>query len=197
MGFVSLASVAPWLNNLGTVKPWLLRLEPYQIRQLLFDSTSCHQGTKAVPYRELDSAFGFYRIRFRYQGRPYKRSLKTGDTVEANAVAARVAETIRLLERGRLQMPPDADPELFIISDGKQASKESVNRDQTLNELLTTYQKSLPPGAKAESTMITEQLHITHLLRHFNKTKLAQSITTSDMQRYIGKRLQDPLSRRR
>ena len=58
-----------------------------------------------MPYLELDSASGFYRIRFRYQGRPYKRSLKTGDTVEANAASARVAETIRLLERGRLQMP--------------------------------------------------------------------------------------------
>jgi hypothetical protein len=156
MGFVSLVSAAPWLNNLGAVKTRHLRLGRYQLRQLLFDSTSCHRGTKPVPYLELDSASGFYRIRFRYQGRPYKRSLKTGDTVEANAAAARVAETIRLLERGRLQMPPDADPALFIISDGKQASKETANRSQTLSELFTTYQSSLPPGAKAESTMITE-----------------------------------------
>lgn len=62
-----------------------------------------------MAYLELDSTSGFYRVRFRYQGRPYKRSVKTADQAEAAGVVARVDETIRLLERGRLEMPTVED----------------------------------------------------------------------------------------
>jgi integrase len=146
---------------------------------------------KSVAYLELDGESGVYRVRFRYGGRPYKRSIKTVDAIEAAGVVSRVAETIRLLERGRLQMPSDADPAVFIISDGKHAKKASANRGQTLDELLTTYQQSIPAGAKAETTLKTEELHIAHLRKGLSKSKPAQSVTTADMQRYIEKRLHD------
>ena len=138
---------------------------------------------------EFDEASGRYRIRFRYGGRPYKRSIKTVDEAEAAGVVARVEETIRLLERGRLEMPADADPAIFIMSDGKQVKKATSERANTLEELLATYQKSIPPGAKAETTINTEGLHIAHLLGHLKKAKPMQSVTTSDMQAYIDKRL--------
>ncbi len=144
-----------------------------------------------MAYLELDSTSGIYRIRFRYQGRPYKRSIKTVDAVEAVGLVGRVEETIRLLERGRIEMPADADPGLFIVSDGKQVKKTVTERADTLEELLATYQKSIPPGAKAETTICTEGLHIAHLLGHLKKAKPMQSVTTSDMQAYIDKRLHD------
>jgi len=65
---------------------------------------------------EADAASERFRIRFRYGGESYKRSLKTTDRCEANAILGRVEETIRLLERGRLEIPPDADPGVFILS---------------------------------------------------------------------------------
>ena len=68
---------------------------------------------------ELDEASGRYRIRFRHAGKAFKRSLKTGDRREAEAVLGRVEETIRLLERGRLDLPRNSDPGVFILSDGK------------------------------------------------------------------------------
>ena len=135
-----------------------------------------------MAYLELDSSSGIYRVRFRFRGRPYKRSINTVDAIEASGVVARVAETIRLLERGRLEMPADADPGVFIMSDGKQVKRAITERAHTLEELLATYQKSIPPGAKAETTIETEGLHIAHLLQHLNKTKPMQSVTTSDMQ---------------
>lgn len=144
-----------------------------------------------MAYLELDSTSGLYRVRFRYRGRPYKRSIKTIDAVEAAGVVARVAETIRFLERGRLEMPADADPGVFIMSDGKQVKKTVSERADTLEELLTTYQKSIPPGAKAETTISTEGLHIAHLLGNLKKAKPMQNVTTSDMQAYIDKRLRD------
>jgi hypothetical protein len=144
-----------------------------------------------VAYLELDSTSGFYRIRFRYQGRPYKRSTKTVDEKEAASVVARVEETIRFLERGRLELPAGADPGVFIMSDGKQVRKTVTKRANTVEEVLATYQKSIPPGAKAETTIETEGLHIAHLLGNLKKTKPMQNVTTSDMQAYIDKRLRD------
>ena len=140
---------------------------------------------------EFDATCSKYRIRFRYGGKPFKRSIKTKDQTEAEGVAARVEETIRLLERGRLEMPSGADPGVFILSDGKLNGKTSAERGQTLEALLALYRKSLPKGAKAQTTLNTEETHTSHLSRHLRKTKLVQSITTADMQAYVEKRLRD------
>jgi len=140
---------------------------------------------------EFDEASDRYRIRFRYGGRPYKRSIKTVNQAEAAGVVARVEETIRLLERGRLEMPADADPGVFIMTDGKQVKKTTSERAHTLEGLLATYQESIPLGAKAETTIITEGLHIAHLLGHLKKAKPMQKVTTSEMQGYVDKRLRD------
>lgn len=50
-----------------------------------------------------------YRINFRYGGRHFSRSLKTGDESKAEGLRLRVEETLSDLERGRLQLPPEAD----------------------------------------------------------------------------------------
>ena len=140
---------------------------------------------------EFDEISGRYRLRFRYGGMSFKRSIKTSDQTEAEGVAARVEETVRLLERGRLELPAGADAGVFILSDGKLNGKASAEQRYTLDDLLKLYQKSLPQGAKAETTLNTEEIHISHLLGHFKKTKFAQSITTADMQAYVDKRLRD------
>jgi hypothetical protein len=115
----------------------------------------------------------------------FKSSIKTSDQTEAKGVAARVEETIRLLERGRLELPAGADAGIFILSDGKASAEQRY----TLGDLLKLYQKILPQGAKAETPLNTEEIHISHLLRHFKKTKFAQSITAADMQACVHKRL--------
>ena len=40
-------------------------------------------------------------------------------------VQARVEDTIRLLEQGRLDIPAGGDPIAFILSDGKRTGKKS------------------------------------------------------------------------
>ena len=54
---------------------------------------------------ERDTPSGRYRIRFRYEGRSFKRSLKTSDRREALSVVGRVDETLRLIQRGRIDVP--------------------------------------------------------------------------------------------
>jgi hypothetical protein len=59
---------------------------------------------------EFDETSSRYRIRFRHGGMPFKRSLKTSEEKEPLSILGRVEETIRLMERGRLGLPPDAGP---------------------------------------------------------------------------------------
>lgn len=60
----------------------------------------------------------FY-IRFRFAGRAFRRSLKCRNRKEAIAALGRVEETLRLIERGSILMPPEADPATFILSGGR------------------------------------------------------------------------------
>ena len=130
-----------------------------------------------MAYLELDTTSSLYRIRFRYGGRPYKRSLKTSDRVEAEGVAGRVQET-RLLERGRLELPPNADPGAFILSDGKLNAKP-------------LYTEKLPAGAKEQTTLQGEAIHRKHLLRHLKGGAAAQTLAVNELQAYVEKRLRD------
>lgn len=145
---------------------------------------------------EIDRASGRVRVRFRYNGIAYKRSLKTADRQEAAAVVGRIEETIRLLERGRLEMPPNADPGTFIFSDGKRVSKVVAPRIRTLEALFTAYRDSLPVGAKEESTLVAENRHMKHLTRHLRPTSIVQTITLSQMQQYVRHRSNDQWRRK-
>lgn len=140
---------------------------------------------------EFDKASDRYRIRFRYGGKPFKRSLKTSEEREALSILGRVEETIRLMERGRLDLPPDADPGVFILSDGKLNRKATTEQGRTVRNLVTLYQKSLPKDSKAPTTLKTEDTHVSHLLKHLRASKLAQTVTAADMQTYIERRLRD------
>ena len=90
---------------------------------------------------EFDEASKRYRIRFRYGGKPYKRSLKTTEKREAEAVVGRVEETIRLLERGRIDIPLGADPGVFILSDGKLNEKLTAEHKTTCS-----FRQRVSPG---------------------------------------------------
>lgn len=134
---------------------------------------------------------GRYRIRFRYAGVEYKRSLKTQNEKAAEGVRARVEETLRLLDLGRLDIPEGTDPGLFILSDGKRTSKPEVRKVYSVRSLFEFYQDSLPPGAKEATTLLSEGIHVRHLLKHLPASRPAQSLTVADLQRYADLRSRD------
>jgi hypothetical protein len=96
-------------------------------------------GQKAVASLQLDPKSGRYYIRFYYGGQEYKRSIKTKNEVVARGFLGRVEETVQLLEQGWIEMPADADPGRFILSDGKHKSKAVVQKLLTLDDLFTLY----------------------------------------------------------
>jgi integrase len=140
---------------------------------------------------EHDSSSGRYRVRFRYGGRAFKRTLKTRNEKEAEGARARVDETIRLLERGRLVIPPGADPGVFIVSDGNLSNKPVLSKPLTLEELLNRSEASIPEGAKEANTRTTEKLHAKHLKRILGGQVSAQGLTLADLQRYCDQRAQE------
>ncbi|MEM9352563.1 MAG: tyrosine-type recombinase/integrase [Planctomycetota bacterium] len=141
-----------------------------------------------MPSLEQDPKSKRYHLRFRYAGREFKRFLKTQDYREALTLQLRMEETQRLVEQGRLIIPPDADPVAFLLSDGRvtQAEPEQL---VSLGELLDSYHDSLPVGAKEESTLYTEAIHMQHLKRLMKDQRPAVSLGLSDLQAYVNKRL--------
>src|SRR4051812_45736331 len=70
-----------------------------------------------------------YVARFRYQGKEYKKSLKTTSLVDARAAMHGVEQAIHRLATGMAQVPPGVDPGDFILSGGtlKQAAARRAN----------------------------------------------------------------------
>ena len=134
---------------------------------------------------ELDPASGRYRIRFRYGGRPYKRTLKTADKREAHRICCCVEETLSLIHRGSITVPDDAEPGAFILSDGKRMKKVAAPAVRNTGDLFEAYKNSVPEGAKEANTLEGERRHMRHLGRHIKLSSIAQSITAADLQRYI------------
>ena len=61
---------------------------------------------------------GTYIIRFRYEGKEYKRSLKTRSDSDAAAAKNSVELTIHRILTGFLKVPAGVDPGDFIVSGG-------------------------------------------------------------------------------
>jgi len=140
---------------------------------------------------EFDKAANTFLVRFRFNGRSYKRSLRTGNNREARAVLGRIEETILLIERGRLEMPVNADPAAFILSDGKRIGERRSGGALSLKQLFEVYEAELPPGSKEESTLQGERIHFKTLLRHLRGSIVAQSLSAADVQGFVLKRAKD------
>jgi integrase len=132
-----------------------------------------------------------YRINFRLSGRKMQVSLKTTDQVEAEGCLARLEENLRLVERGRLDIPADADIGLFLISDGKVSQRVAYEKPASLKEMCEHYLAHHPEGAKEANTRYTERIHLRHLNRLLGESIPARSITTEKLQAYVGARSQE------
>jgi len=137
----------------------------------------------------------FY-VRFRYGGRTFKRSLKTSDLKRARGTVARVDETLALLHSGRLEMPVDADPAVFILSDGKRTDQVVERPVHSLGDLFDAYRQQRIPGVKEANTVKTEELHMRHLQRILKRATFLQAIKSDDLQAYVSKRLSEKCGRR-
>jgi integrase len=129
-----------------------------------------------------------FRINYRIDGRKQQMSLRTGDPEEADACLHRFEENLRLVERGRLEVPPGADLGVFLLSDGKLNRRLIIEKPLTLKEFFEHYLENHPEGAKEASTRYTEDIHIEHLTRLLGPATSVCTITSDTLQSYVDAR---------
>jgi hypothetical protein len=116
---------------------------------------------------EFDPKKGKARFFFRFGGKQFNKTRKVESDRAADRLRALIEETIGDLERGKLSMPPDADPVAFILSGGKVTTKPTLVRTEpkvvTLGDLFDLYRTDPPPHLEG-STRKMQEIHFRRLL---------------------------------
>ncbi len=128
---------------------------------------------------------GQYHIAFRFGNQKFKRSLRTTNRKDAEAAKSRVDENIRLVERGRLILPDDADVAAFLISDGKLKNRIIVSKSLTIRELFIRYQSELPSAAMEQNSRSTVKVHLRHIERLLGRSLPLHEVTSQTLQAYV------------
>ena len=95
-----------------------------------------------MSWLEQDKSQNFH-VRFRFGGTKFRRSLKTDNRQQAQGRLERLDENIRLVESGRLEIPPGADVPAFLLSDGKLSGTVRASSDLTVASLFAAFLKAL------------------------------------------------------
>lgn len=132
-----------------------------------------------------------FRLVFRFRGNKFHVNLKATDPKEADGCRGRLEENLRLVERGRMAVPPGADLGLFLLSDGKLEQPVEVARPVRLAELFECYRTQFTAGAKEAITREMEGVHLKHLARLIGGETPVASITAATVQRFVDDRSQE------
>jgi integrase len=136
---------------------------------------------------------GIFHIRFRYRGKEYKKSLKTGNEGAAEAARHVVELTLHRLLTGQTRVPEGVDPGDFIVSGGTllQAAEPPPKADLPSTRLLAEEYATSVKDLLAPSYHYSQAMHLRHLLRHL--AALADvpcdRVAFRDLDGYLKKRL--------
>jgi len=131
---------------------------------------------------------GVYRIRFRFGGRQWYRSLETASETEASQIKSRVERTLLLLKSGDLSLPTDPTPEQvwqFLRTGGRTFATYDADEGIRLGDAVDRYFTDIPAGAKEASSLATERIHANHLKRILGPRTPLQAIGVEQLQRYV------------
>src|SRR6185312_3765308 len=115
-------------------------------------STTCPVKGSDTKMANLSKKGEVHCVRFRFQGKEYKKSLKTKDASAARAALHLIEITLHRLHTGQLHVPDRVDPGDFVVSGGTLlAPFESTPSDspsprpstRELTDLYITAQKNL------------------------------------------------------
>ena len=132
-----------------------------------------------------------FRVAFRLGENKFHVSLKTIDAKEAEACLVRVEENLRLVERGRLEIPVDADVGIFLLSDGKLKKPPEFQKSPTLGGLFDLYRETFTRGVKESNTEKTERVHLKHLERILGVRTTLNQISQTRVQGYVNSRMSE------
>jgi integrase len=135
-----------------------------------------------------DDRSGNWVIGFVFGGKHFVRSCRTKTETKAHRTKSVVEETLELLNTGRLVMPADADPGVWILSGGKLLEKPQTNSRPLarLGDVCDAYCKDQLD--KADTTLVGETTHINHLKRLFGAETALESLALEAIQGYVSSR---------
>jgi integrase len=136
----------------------------------------------------LEQRGGRFRVVFRFGGRKFQHPLKTDQEGETLSCLGRLEENLRLLERGRLVLPPGADLPTFLLSDGKLAHKPVLAEVFTFQALSDRYLQAHANGAMEANLLATVAMHLRHLLQTLGGAFAMQALSLADLQGHVDRR---------
>lgn len=131
-----------------------------------------------------------YVARFRFQGKEYKKSLKTASQSDAKGAMHAVEQTIHRLVTGMIQVPPGVDPGDFIVSGG--TAKPAAPRKASAPPLAALIADYLGHQAHiAASYLATQTTHLNNFRERMGpRVKLpCDRITHRDVEQFLQARL--------
>lgn len=131
---------------------------------------------------------GHFHVCFRLGERKFKRSLRTKNERTANGSCLRLEENVRLVESGRLEIPPGADIPAFLLSDGKLSGRPEIPKSTTLGKLFIEYRDSLPVDSLEENTLRVAKIHMQHFERFFGVRFAVERLCQQELQNYVSHR---------
>ena len=140
----------------------------------------------------LDKRGDNFRLVFQIGGQTFKRSLRTSDQREADGMVVLVERRIKMVERGELAVPEEADLASFLIANGKSQTPIAVKPVLTLATAINQYLESIPTGSLEANTLYTLKIHLEHIRRHFGDSFRVEKLGFADLQRYVDARSRKP-----
>ena len=134
---------------------------------------------------------GHFKICFRFGNRKLKKTIKTTSKRDAEGALARFEENLRLLERGRIELPPGADIGTFLLSDGKLATNPVLvapPRPLLLKDLCDLYVGVQSNGAIEANSLDTIRIHLRHVKKTLGESFPIPTLEVSHLQGHIDRR---------
>lgn len=132
---------------------------------------------------------GHYHLCFRFGGKKYRRTLDTDDAKSAEATRLRFEENLVLLERGRFELPPDADLITFLLSDGKLAAPPVVASSPLLGDVFDRYLATCGNGSMEATSLEMLVLHLKQIRRKLGDSFKLHQLASSHLQEYVNTRV--------
>lgn len=129
-----------------------------------------------------------YRLIFYYAGRRYAASLKTTKERDADSIAGTVEDTLSLLQRGVLTLPPGVDLVTFVLSGGRCEEKPKPPPIRTLSELKDRYLQAVGQGSMEANSLDTVKMHLGHFAKSLGAHFPIQTLTLGHLQQHIERR---------
>lgn len=131
----------------------------------------------------------WYIVRFTYDGKEYKKSLKTKDHEDALAAQREVENRLHDLYRQKAAVPADVDPGDYIVW-GRSLAVVKPKEIPTFRQVMESYLEA-HGGLKAASTLLTERVHLGNMASCLGGTadKPVDQLAHKDLEAALGKRL--------